>query len=169
MAESEREIDIGFLGGGQLARMSIQAAQKMGLKCVSLDPEVITPASQIAPAVVGPLNDPNSIAEIAKVAGRLTLENEFIPASALECGLTLADRRPEDVIPSLGTLAKIQDKLLQRRAYKKAGVPSPRAISLEGDSTEIEAQIGYPMVLKARFGGYDGKGTRYARTREGLE
>ena len=169
MAGSEREFDIGFLGGGQLARMSIQAAQRMGLKCLSLDPDVVTPASQIAPAVVGALNDPNSIAQIAKVADRLTLENEFIPASALECGLTLADRRPEDVVPSLGTLAITQDKLLQRGAYRAAGVPSPLAISLEGDLSEIEAHIGYPMVLKARFGGYDGKGTRYARTREELE
>lgn len=169
MAGSEREFDIGFLGGGQLARMSIQAAQRMGLKCVSLDPEVITPASQIAPAIAGALDDPNSIAEIAEVAERLTLENEFIPANALECGLSLADRKPEDVIPSLQTLAIVQDKLQQRDAYRRARVPSPKSIALEGELTQIENEIGYSMVFKARFGGYDGKGTRYAKSREELE
>ncbi len=47
------EFDLGFLGGGQLARMSIQAAQRMGLRCLSLDPGSDTPASQIAPAITG--------------------------------------------------------------------------------------------------------------------
>ena len=169
MAGSEREFDIGVLGGGQLARMSIQAAQRMGLKCVSLDPEGITPASQIAPAIVGALVDPNAIGEIARTAERLTLENEFIPASALECGLSLADRKPSDVIPSLQTLSTVQDKLHQRSAYCKANVPCPKAIPLEGDLDVVEREIGYPMVLKARFGGYDGKGTRYAKNRDELE
>ncbi len=59
-----QRFDIGFLGGGQLARMSIQAAQRMGLTCVSLDPGGVTPASQISAAIIGELNDPEMIASV---------------------------------------------------------------------------------------------------------
>lgn len=156
--------DLGFLGGGQLARMSIQAAQRMGLRCLSLDPGEDTPASQIAASLVGSLSDPAKIAELASQCDRITLENEFIPAEAIRAsGLD-----ESKLVPGIDALATIQDKLLQRQALERAGVPSPRAVSL--DDPEVAArEIGFPMVVKSRFGGYDGKGTRYARTPEELE
>lgn len=156
--------DLGFLGGGQLARMSIQAAQRMGLKCVSLDPGTDTPASQIAMAAVGRLDDPAAIANILDACEHVTLENEFIPAGAIRKALELTGREESCIVPGVDALATIQDKLLQRQAFEKAGVPSPKAVPIE----EAEA-LGFPCVLKARFGGYDGKGTRYARTREEFE
>ena len=93
--------DIGFLGGGQLARMSIQAAQKMGLRCASLDPGETTPASQIAPAVVGALDDVEATALFAERCERLTLENEFIPAISLREGLERAAFDPALLIPNI--------------------------------------------------------------------
>lgn len=157
--------DIGFLGGGQLARMSIQAAQRMGFSCLSLDPGEITPASQIAPAIVGRLDDPVAIAEIFRQCERVTLENEFIPVDAIASALDLSSRDESAVLPGLHALGTIQDKLRQREALIAAGVPSPTALAMEEDYESI----GYPMVLKARFGGYDGKGTRYARTPDEVE
>ena len=161
--------DIGFLGGGQLARMSIQAAQRMGLKCLSLDPGEQTPASEIAPAIVGSLDDPQCIAKLASQCDRLALENEFIPADALRQGLKAAKVNEDRLIPEIDTLAAIQDKLLQRQAFAYSDVPSPQAVAIDADATTAIEQIGFPMVLKARFGGYDGRGTRYARTMEELE
>ncbi len=161
--------DIGFLGGGQLARMSIQAAHRMGLKCLSLDPGDSTPASEIAPAIQGSLNDPECIAKLASQCDRLALENEFIPADALHAGLKNAKVDESRLIPEIETLATIQDKLLQRQAFAAADVPSPHAVSIDADATEAIQEIGFPMVLKARFGGYDGRGTRYARTIDELE
>jgi 5-(carboxyamino)imidazole ribonucleotide synthase len=158
--------DLGFLGGGQLARMSIQAAQRMGLKCLSLDPGVETPASQIAPAIQGRLDDPEAIAKVIAECGRVTLENEFIPAQAIREAQSKAHGH---LTPSGEVLATIQDKLLQRHALSQAGVPSPKAVPLEGKGETAVSEIGYPMVLKARFGGYDGKGTRYAKTPEELD
>jgi len=160
--------DIGFLGGGQLARMSIQAAQRMGLRCLSLDPGADTPASQIADAVQGALDDPTKIAEVFRQSGRVTLENEFISADAIRQGIELAGADESILVPGTKALATIQDKLLQRQALMKAGVPTPRAIPLD-DPAIAEKEIGYPMVIKARFGGYDGKGTRYAKTPAELE
>lgn len=159
------EFDIGFLGGGQLARMSIQAAQRMGLRCLSLDPGADTPASQIAEAIQGRLDDPERVAEIFRRCDRVTLENEFIPASVIYEALELSARNVEDLVPTLGALETIQDKLMQRQALEEAGVPSPRALPIENGPPSLE----FPMVLKARFGGYDGKGTRYAHTPEEFE
>lgn len=156
--------DLGFLGGGQLARMSIQAAQRMGLRCLSLDPGEGGPAAQVADAIVGALEDPQAIAEIFRRCERVTLENEFIPAAAIRSALELAGREESCIVPGVDALATIQDKLTQRRAYEAAGVPSPRAVE-----AERAEEIGFPCVLKARFGGYDGKGTRVVRTQEEYE
>ncbi len=155
--------DIGFLGGGQLARMSIQAAQRMGLTCLSLDPAGDSPASQIAPFIVGGLSDPSSIAQIMRQSGVVTLENEFIPAEAIRSAAQLVNFPEDRIIPGIDALATIQDKLRQRTALTRAGVPSPTAVPIETDGTLGEEWTGFPTVLKARFGGYDGKGTRYAR------
>jgi phosphoribosylaminoimidazole carboxylase PurK protein len=151
--------DLGFLGGGQLARMSIQAAQRMGLTCLSLDPGEVTPASQIAPSVQGSLSDPEAIARIFAQSERVTLENEFIAARCIEEALRLAQRPEESMLPGLKTLSVIQDKLLQRQAFARHGVPSPNAKAIGADVEPDD----YPAVLKARFGGYDGKGTRYVK------
>lgn len=164
---SESTFDLGFLGGGQLARMSIQAAQRMGMKCLSLDPGEDTPASQVAAAVVGKLSDPAAIAKVFARCERVTLENEFIPADAIREAIRLTGRSEEALIPGPDALATVQDKLRQREAFFAAGVPSPKAVGLV-TGEEVEA-IGFPCVLKARFGGYDGKGTRTARTREDFE
>ncbi len=161
--------DVGFLGGGQLARMSIMAAQSIGLRCLSLDPGLDTPASQIADALVGALDDPESISRVFRECERVTLENEFIPASALAEGLSRSGRPVDCLLPGIECLATIQDKLLQREALNAAGVPSPTAVELTGDGSEAITRIGFPMVLKARFGGYDGKGTRFAQSLADLE
>lgn len=147
--------DLGFLGGGQLARMSIQAASRMGLTSLSLDPGAVTPASQVAPAIRGPLADPEAIRAVFDQCEFVTLENEFIPADAIRRAMSLSGRSPSTLVPGVEALATIQDKLAQKRALEAAGVPTSRSIE--------PLKPEFPLVLKARFGGYDGKGTRYVR------
>lgn len=163
------EFELGFLGGGQLARMSIQAAQRMGLQCLSLDESENTPASQIAASTVGSLHDPEAIAEIFRACMLVTLENEFVPAASIRRAAELAGREPDCIIPGIETLEIIQDKLKQRKAMTLHGIPGPRAIPIDDDGTLAVATLGFPMVLKSRFGGYDGHGTRIARTLEDFE
>jgi 5-(carboxyamino)imidazole ribonucleotide synthase len=91
----------------------------------------------------------------------VTFENEFIPAETLQEACQLVAFDPNRVTPSIASLQVIQDKLLQRRAYETNGVPSPKAVEVAEAN-----QLGFPCVLKARFGGYDGKGTLYARTQD---
>lgn len=152
-----------------MARMSIQAAQRMGLRCLSLDPGDDTPASQIAAAIQGQLSDTEKIAEILRRCDRVTLENEFILSDHIEEACEIAKVDESIVVPGLHSLHTIQDKLRQRKALARHRVPSPHAVELFGEGENAIEEIGFPMVLKVRFGGYDGKGTRYARTYEELD
>ncbi|MBL8049111.1 MAG: ATP-grasp domain-containing protein [Chthonomonas sp.] len=149
--------------------MSIQAAQQMGFTCLSLDPSGESPASQVAPAVTGSLSNVEAVAQLFRNCARVTLENEFIPAEVIVQALELSGRDPSTLVPNVEALATIQDKLKQRQALAKAGVPGPRAVEIDSDGVGAVAKIGFPMVLKARFGGYDGKGTRYAKSKEEFE
>lgn len=159
--------DLLILGGGQLGRMSAQAGQKLGVRCLVLDPDPDCPASVAADVHVGEIEDPHAIAEAAKQADAITLENEFIPADIVQQALSAIGKDSIPITPNLEALATIQDKLRQRQAYANAQVPTPRAVELTSID-EAEAEIGFPMVIKARFRGYDGKGTRTAKTRDDL-
>lgn len=163
------QYDLGVLGGGQLARMSIQAAQRMGLRCLSIDPTAESPASQVAESIATPLDDIDALEAVFGQCARVTLENEFVPAKMIAKAMQKAGRSQEALIPTLGALATIQDKLSQRQRLQEAQVPSPKAFALQDDGSAAIAKIGFPMVLKARFGGYDGRGTRYARTADEFE
>lgn len=132
----------------------------MGLRCLSLDPGQATPASQIASAIQGRLDDVERVAEVIRRCGRVTLENEFIPAEVVRAAFLETERDEATATPGVDALATIQDKLRQRQAYARAGVPSPTAVEVDGGLPDLP----FPLVLKARFGGYDGRGTRYART-----
>ncbi len=150
---------LGILGGGQLARMSVMAAQRMGVSVVSLDKDENSPAAQVGPAIYGSIHDATDIVSVMQVCEFVTFENEFIRADTLEEACRMADFSPSNVIPGIDTLRTVQDKLLQRQAYAQSGVPSPKAVP-----AEEAALLGFPCVLKARYGGYDGKGTRYVNT-----
>ena len=147
------QYQVGILGGGQLARMSMIAAHQLGVRAVSLDPDPASPAAQVGPFIVGSITSPEDIAKVMRCCEYVTFENEFIPAAVLREGCTLAGFNPENVTPRIETLEVIQDKFTQRRALMESGVPSPRAVPA-ADAKEL----GFPCVLKARFGGYDGKG-----------
>jgi 5-(carboxyamino)imidazole ribonucleotide synthase len=160
-----KEFDIGFLGGGQLARMSIMAAQRMGLRCLSLDAGADTPASQIAPAKQGSLSDEDAVAEVFRLCERVTLENEFVLGSVIE-GARLWAGAERQCLPDPFCVERIQDKLVQRRCLVSAGVPSPVAEPYLAGDAGLVARFGLPMVVKSRYGGYDGKGTRTLRSQE---
>ncbi len=149
-----RTYDLGILGGGQLARMTALAARAAGISTIVLDPDPECPASFVAAVEIGALDDADAIRRIAQrcAPDGLTLENEFVPAEAIR-------RAGAHIVPGIETLATVQDKLLQRRALEAAGVPGPRAVEAKDAPS-----LGFPLVLKTRFGGYDGRGTRYATT-----
>lgn len=158
MENRGKEIQIvGILGGGQLARMIATAAYKLGLQIAILDPAPDSPAQQVTELkVVGPLNDISMIRKVASLSDILTLENEFVDASLL--------REVESdgvlIYPRADTLGLVQDKLLQKQLLDSNGIRVPRfmAVSEKEDVYKAGETLGWPLVLKARRNGYDGRG-----------
>lgn len=146
---------LALVGGGQLARMLLQAGQGLGLRVKVLDPDPACPAAGLAHQLVtGGFDDPQALARLARPGDLLTLEIEAPPAARLQA---LADAGVE-VLPSPRVLGLLQDKLSQREFFKAQGLPQPDFAAVEGDAAKAVALFGAPCVLKARRMGYDGRG-----------
>ena len=156
---------IGVIGGGQLAWMMAIAAKKLGLELTVQAGSPDESAVDIADRVVyGKVNDAEATAQLAKYSQVITFENEFVDLVALQEleNFVNQDRdRPALFLPKLETLAISVDKLKQRQHFRDRQIPTPEFYGID---TEIELlavadRLGYPLVLKARRHGYDGKGT----------
>ncbi|MCD2198307.1 5-(carboxyamino)imidazole ribonucleotide synthase [Halobacterium sp. KA-4] len=149
---------VGVVGGGQLGRMLAEAASPLGVDVVVLDPTLDCPACPpAADQIVGGFDDRDAIRELAERADVLTYEIELADPAVLA---NVSDEYDVPVHPSPGTLETIQDKLVQNRAFEDTGVPVPPFRAVD-DADDLEAafeEFGRPLMLKARTGGYDGRG-----------
>jgi 5-(carboxyamino)imidazole ribonucleotide synthase len=147
---------IGVVGGGQLGRMLAEAAAPLGVDVVALDPTPDCPASVAADQIVGAFDDPEAVDALAERADVLTFEIELADPDLLAAA---GDDHGVPVHPDPDTLRTIQDKLVQNRALAEAGVPVPEFRPVDGPddlAAAVEAFDG--VMLKARTGGYDGRG-----------
>jgi 5-(carboxyamino)imidazole ribonucleotide synthase len=159
---------IGILGGGQLARMLAEQAYRLGLSVVVYAEERDSPAAQVCrDARFGALNDRDALAAFFRNVDVVAFENEFVDTSLLrECA---AEARVT-FVPSLETIATLQDKLNQKRILTDANVPTARYIVVEpgeGDAAFIERAFAMSprgVVFKWSRMGYDGHGVFIART-----
>ena len=158
---------IGILGGGQLARMTADAARRLGLETIVLDPDADAPAGQVTRQVVGPLEPHEALVAFAQQIDVATLENEFVDRGVLEY---LAERGIM-VRPSIHTFGVILDKLHQRAHMSAAGLSATpyAAIASPAEAAGFGAQHGWPVVLKTRSQGYDGRGVAIARDPAGVD
>ncbi len=148
---------IAIVGGGQLGKMMTVAAKQFGFYVTVLDPTERSPAAQVADQqVIADFNDGKAIRSLATAADVIIYEFEHIDTAAL---LALEEQGCL-LFPSAKILAVIQDKLRQKTAMAKAGIPVPlfQEISSVDQIKEAATRFGYPLMLKARSGGYDGKG-----------
>ncbi len=140
---------LGILGGGQLGRLIAEAASTLGYRTAALDASAKSPALQIVDIpITGAVDDPLAALKLAEVSNLLTLEWELIPVKVLE---TVAKARP--LYPSPTVLAIIQDRLTQKNFLAKHGFPQ----TPYGEATTAGGWK-YPVILKRRTHGYDGKG-----------
>jgi 5-(carboxyamino)imidazole ribonucleotide synthase len=149
---------LGVVGGGQLGRMLGEAASPLGIDLVVSDPTPDAPAATVArEQVVGDFDDEDTIRAVAEQSDYLTFEIELADPDALE---RVSEETGTPVHPAPGTLRTIQDKLVQKDRLSDAGVPVPRyrAVDSPGELRAALAELGYPAMLKAREGGYDGRG-----------
>ncbi len=147
---------IGILGGGQLGRMMALAARRMGYRICVLDRDARCPTGQVADeVVVGSLDDPRAMHELATRAAVVTLDTEHVPAELLEQIAAIVPVRPGPKV-----LATIQDRAVQKRFLDRIGQPQARwaEVGTPDQLAAAVATIGTPSILKARRAGYDGKG-----------
>lgn len=146
---------IGIIGGGQLGKMTAQIAKRMGFYVTVLDPQPRCPAEHIADAqIVGDLYDANKLAALAHLSDVVTFDVEHIDTETLK----RLHQEGHTIYPSPYLLEIIQDKLKQKQVLEQHGVPvAPYTAVDEVDATYLQ-QATFPLVQKARKGGYDGKG-----------
>ncbi len=148
---------LGVVGGGQLGRMIGEAAAPLGVEVIVLDPTPDCPASPVvSDQVVADFDDPGGIHELASRVDALTFEIELADPDVLA---EAAAEHEVPVQPDPATLETIQDKLVQKEALADAGIPVPEFVAVAtADGLERVVEEFGGVMLKAREGGYDGRG-----------
>ncbi|WP_100447865.1 5-(carboxyamino)imidazole ribonucleotide synthase [Glycomyces xiaoerkulensis] len=144
---------VAVIGAGQLARMTHQAAIALGqsLKVLAADPA--ESAAAVASRVeIGDFRDLDDLRAFAADATVVTFDHEHVPQAALRA----LGSEGVDLQPRPEALRYAQDKQAMRERLGKLGLPMPRWAPVDSIS-DVEA-FGFPCVLKAATGGYDGKG-----------
>jgi 5-(carboxyamino)imidazole ribonucleotide synthase len=150
-----------MVGGGQLARMTHQAAIALGqsLRVLAVSPD--DPAAMVSPNVVlGAPDDAAALAEFLETCDVVTFDHENVPTEPLSSLAGSAVGGAVPLRPGPAALVHAQDKLVMRERLSALGVPCPpfRAVSSMAEVAAFGAEHGWPVVLKARRGGYDGRG-----------
>ena len=167
---STRTPVVAMVGGGQLARMTHQAAIALGqtLRVLATAPD--DPAAQVTPdVVIGSHTDLEDLRRVAAGADALTFDHEHVPTELLDKLVA----EGVNVAPSPQALRHAQDKLVMRRRLETLGAAVPRYAALDnpasldddldGFAARVLASKKAPLVVKAVRGGYDGRGVRMAR------
>lgn len=146
---------LGVMGGGQLGRMFVQAAQAMGYFTAVLDPDVTSPAGLVSHYhVEAGYLDEQGLAQLMQRCQAITTEFENVPAGAL---VTLGAHRP--VAPGAEAVAVCQDRAKEKAQFRRSGVPcAPFALIDTPERLAAVADDLLPGILKTARLGYDGKG-----------
>jgi 5-(carboxyamino)imidazole ribonucleotide synthase len=147
---------IGILGGGQLGRMLVLAAARLGYRACVFSPEACAPAAQVTNRVViAAYDDKPALARFAAEADVVTYEFENIPFAT---ATVVADRAL--VRPSPEVLAICQDRNREKAFLARIGAPVAENVPVTDAADLVTAvgRIGRPAVLKSARFGYDGKG-----------
>ena len=167
---------LGVVGGGQLGRMFIHAAQSMGYNTVVLDPDDASPAGLVShDHIQTAYLDPAGLAELSDRCAAITTEFENVPASALQA---LSLKCP--VSPSAASVAIAQDRVAEKAHFvacaAKGGADAisvapyaviETAVQLAAISDDLSDHL-LPGILKTARMGYDGKGQIRVKTRAEL-
>ena len=156
---------VGILGGGQLARMLVEAGTPLGLDFTIVDPKADACAAGMGRFIHADYTDPDALDCLA-ACDRVTCDFENVPADAL----AVIDDRVA-VRPSAAALAAAQDRLSEKDRFTRLGMETPGYAEVNS-RTDLQAAVealGLPAVVKTRRMGYDGKGQMVLRDAEDLE
>ena len=156
---------LGVMGGGQLGRMFVQAAQSMGYFTAVLDPDVTSPAGLVAHYhIEADYLDEQGLAQLMQRSAAITTEFENVPAGAL---VTLGAHRP--VAPTADAVAVCQDRASEKAQFRRSGIPcAPFALIDTPERLAAVPDSLLPGILKTARLGYDGKGQAVVADRAAL-
>jgi len=154
---------VGVIGGGQLARMMIAPAGKLGIEIKVLAETQDSPAAE-ATTLVGDFTDFETVLTFANSVDVITFDHEHVPLAILQ----QLEQQGISVQPSSRALAHAQNKLVMRKALEKMGAPSPiwKEVSTALQLDQFINEHGPEVVVKTPIGGYDGKGVRVVSSSE---
>lgn len=149
------KLRVGIVGAGQLGRMLALAGYPLGVRCLFLDRSTETPGAQVAPSLVGDLEDAARLGELASRSDVLTFDWENISGRSL----TPLEKITK-VRPPRAALEVSQDRIAEKALFAKLKIPVAAHAAIESERELVAAteKIGLPGVLKTRRLGYDGKG-----------
>ena len=156
---------LGVMGGGQLGRMFVHAAQQMGYFTAVLDADPASPAGLVAHFhIETPYLDEQGLAQLMQRSAAITTEFENVPAAAL---VTLGAHRP--VSPAAEAVAICQDRADEKAHFERSGVRcAPFAVVQTHAQLEAVSGSLLPGILKTARLGYDGKGQQRVADRSML-
>ena len=159
---------IGILGGGQLGKMLIQEGSKLDLDLYVLDADKASCQKTSPRFVIGDFRDEHDVYEFGRHMDVVTIEIEQVSLDGLQ---RLKDHGIP-VYPDMSRLEIIADKALQKEFYAKNNIPTSGFQRVEDDN-ELEyllqdGLLNYPFVIKARQGGYDGRGVQIVKSEDEL-
>lgn len=159
-----KQLQIGVLGGGQLGRMLIQAANSLDIQLHMLDPDPDAPCARIAYSFqVGSLTDYHTVLAFGQNKDLITVEIENVNTDALK---TL-EQQGVKVFPQPQVLELIRDKGQQKQFYLDNQIPTAPFVFYNNDQDIIPFE--FPVVHKLRTGGYDGKGVQIIKNSTDLQ
>jgi 5-(carboxyamino)imidazole ribonucleotide synthase len=147
---------LGVLGGGQLGRMFVLQARTMGYSVTVLDPDLQSPAGQMADVHLrAAYSDPHALDQLAAACAAVTTEFENVPAEALE-----RLERSCRVRPPVKAVAVAQDRISEKSFLQRAGFRTApfRPVRNEEELRAAVRTVKLPALLKTSRLGYDGKG-----------
>ena len=131
------------------------AARRMGCAVSVIDPTPDCPAGQVADQqIVAAFDDQQAMRSLVESCDVTTFEIETIDVT----DLIEMENAGHAIYPSPALLARLQDKLLQKQFLADAGLPTAVFVDAGALNPDTFAEFGYPLVQKARRGGYDGRG-----------
>lgn len=164
---------LGILGGGQLGLYLCQAARKLGIRTLVLEPNPEGSAMRAADtAIVADLDRLDAVQKLIDCSDVITFELEAIPDQSLELLHSAEQRGEVHVRPSVETLSLFKDKGVQKDWLSREGLPTLPSLPVINGALPRELITGewsLPVVQKAHRGGYDGKGVQLLRTSGDLE
>jgi len=143
---------IGFIGDGQLARMSAHKAIELGFVCHFFGNNIDGPCHGLGNFFTGSIDDIELLSHFARTCDVITLENEFVKSEILK-----KIEKITPLYPTAKSFTLIENKFIEKETFNRLGIPTC-SYKLITNLIEDIREFNFPIILKSSKGGYDGFG-----------